>query len=59
MKRYTVVITETSAKRVIVEANSPREAEDKVRKGWEESEDKYILDYSNFVDVDFQTIGEE
>ncbi len=53
MKEYTVIIRETSEKRVQITAESAEEAEVEARRRWEECEDEYILDASNFVDVDF------
>ncbi len=51
--RYEVTITETLKTKVFVEADSPEEAEEIVRDGWNQSE--YILTAEDFVGVSFKT----
>lgn len=52
MKEYDVTITEISKMTVTVEAESMDDAKQIVSDGWRNGE--YVLDYSNFVDVDFE-----
>lgn len=51
--RYEVTITETLKTKVFLEADSPEEAEEIVRDGWNQSE--YILTAEDFVGVFFKT----
>lgn len=55
-KLYTVSITETLQRNIEIEASSPSEAEELVRKGWMGND--YVLDADNFVDVAFNTVEE-
>ena len=54
MDRYKVEITETLQKTVEVEANNKEEALDKVMKMYKNEE--VILDYNDFVDLDFKNV---
>lgn len=53
---YTVSITETLQKNIEIEASSPSEAEELVRKGWMGND--YVFDADNFVDVAFNAVEE-
>lgn len=56
MKMYDVEITETLQRTVSVEANSREEAERIVTEAW--NDEVYVLDSTDFIDVDFKTVGE-
>ena len=56
MKMYDVEITETLQRTVAVEANSREEAERIVTEAW--NDEVYVLDSTDFIDVDFKTVGE-
>ena len=51
---YTVEITETSRKSVIIRAEGKKEAEEMAKKNWENGE--YIFDEQNFVGVAFDVV---
>lgn len=55
MKKYAVVITETLAQTVWTEAESPEEAEEKVRDGWERGQ--YILTQDHIIRVGFDAMN--
>lgn len=56
MKMYDVEITETLQRTVSVEAASREEAERIVTEAW--NDEVYVLDSTDFIDVDFKTVGE-
>lgn len=56
MKMYDVEITETLQRTVSVDANSQEEAERIVTEAWNDG--VYVLDSTDFIDVDFKTVGE-
>lgn len=53
MPKFEVLITETLAKSVIIEAKNEADAFYKVRNGWRNEE--YILYPEDFFDVEFET----
>lgn len=53
MPKFEVLITETLAKSVIVEAENEDAAFRQVRRGWEN--ENYVLYPEDFVDVEFET----
>lgn len=57
MKMYDVEITETLQRTVSVEAASREEAEHIVTEAW--NDEVYVLDSTDFIDVDFKTVGEQ
>lgn len=57
MKIYEVEITETLNKVEIVWANSAEEAREKVKQDYRE--EKIVLDYNNFQDVEIEVIKGE
>lgn len=57
MKMYDVEITETLQRTVSVEAASREEAERIVTEAW--NDEVYVLDSTDFIDVDFKTVGEQ
>lgn len=57
MKMYDVEITETLQRTVSVEAASREEAERIVTEAW--NNEVYVLDSTDFIDVDFKTVGEQ
>ena len=62
MKRYRVTITETFQKDVWVEAESPQEAENKLRKSYDEDPRFYdlnVLDYQETEVECFDMVGKE
>lgn len=56
MKMYDVEITETLQRTVSVEAASREEAERIVTEAW--NDEVYVLDSTDFIDVDFKAVGE-
>ena len=54
MKKYKVEITEILQRTIEIEANSEIEAETKVKQMYDEQE--IILDYQDYIDVDFKCI---
>jgi hypothetical protein len=54
MKTYKVEVFESLARVVEIEANSPEEATEKVKKLYEKEE--IVLDYSDFGNVEFNII---
>ena len=56
MKKFTIEITETLQKQVIVNANSREDAERKVRNQYTDGD--LMLDDSNLVDTDFSVVKE-
>ena len=57
MKKFDVEITETLQRTVSVEADSRAEAERLVTEAW--NNEDYVLDSTDFVGVDFKTVGEQ
>ena len=57
MKKFDVEITETLQRTVSVEAVSQEEAEKIVTEAW--NNEDYVLDSTDFVGVDFKTVGEQ
>lgn len=57
MKKFDVEITETLQRTVSVEAVSQEEAEKIVTEAW--NNEDYVLDSTDFVSVDFKTVGEQ
>ena len=57
MKMYDVEITETLQRTVSVKAASREEAERIVTEAW--NDEVYVLDSTDFIDVDFKTVGEQ
>ena len=57
MKKFDVEITETLQRTVSVEADSRTEAERLVTEAW--NNEDYVLDSTDFVGVDFKTVGEQ
>lgn len=57
MKKFDVEITETLQRTVSVEAVSQEEAEKIVTEAWNNKD--YVLDSTDFVGVDFKTVGEQ
>ena len=57
MKKFDVEITETLQRTVSVEAASQEEAEKIVTKAW--NNENYVFDSTDFVGVDFKTVGEQ
>ena len=57
MKKFTIEITETLQKQVIVNANSREEAEDKVRNQYNNGD--IILDDSNLMDTDCSGVTDD
>ena len=51
IKKYVVYVTETLQRKVIVEAKSLTEAEEKVQEAYENEE--ITLDYNDYLQVDF------
>ena len=51
IKKYVVYITETLQRKVVVEAKSLTEAEEKVQEAYENEE--ITLDYNDYLQVDF------
>lgn len=51
--KFNVIIKETLEREIVVTANSKEEAEEKVRKRYEDAE--VILDWEDFVAVEFTT----
>ena len=51
---FEVTITETSKLTVKVEANNQQEAEQIVSDQWNDGQ--HVLDYDNFVDVEFDAV---
>lgn len=56
MKSFDIEITETLQRTVSVAADSREEAEQMVDDGWHNGD--YVLDSEDFIDVDFNTVGE-
>ena len=54
MSKYKIEITETLQKVVEVEADSEREAEQRIKELYN-NEDK-VLDYQDLVDIDFKSV---
>ncbi len=54
---YTVYITETLCRTEQIEANSKQEAIDKAREAYKKKE--IVLDYSDFIDVEFKAVADE
>ena len=50
-KKYVVYVTETLQRKVVVEAKSLTEAEEKVQEAYENEE--ITLDYNDYLQVDF------
>ena len=50
-KKYVVYVTETLQRKVIVEAKSLTEAEEKAQEAYEN--EKIILDYNDYLQVEF------
>ena len=57
MKKFDVEITETLQRTVSVEAVSQEEAEKIVTEAW--NNEDHVLDSTDFVSVDFKTVGEQ
>lgn len=55
--KYEVEITETSQRTVEIEADSRAEAEEIAESNWNNQE--YVLDYNDFVGVEFQAKEQE
>lgn len=53
----TVYITETLCRTEQIEANSKQEAIDKAREAYKKEE--IVLDYSDFIDVEFKAVADE
>ena len=53
-RKFSVIITETLERVVVVEASGQKDAEQIVSDGWHNSE--YILGPENFTGVDFKAI---
>ena len=51
IKKYVVYVTETLQRKVVVEAKSLTEAEEKVQEAYENEE--ITLDYNDYLQVDF------
>lgn len=54
MKHWVVKITEALSRTVIIEANSPEEAEEKVEQIYDE--EKLVLDYRDYDGYDINTV---
>lgn len=54
---YTVYTTETLCRTEQIEANSKQEAIDKAREAYKKEE--IVLDYSDFIDVEFKAVADE
>ena len=59
MAEFDVKIIERLEKTVTVEAESFEEAEAKALKNWLEVEEGYVLDSSDFTDVEFEAVPAE
>jgi hypothetical protein len=56
MAEFDVKIIERLEKTVTVEAGSSEDAEAKALKNWLEVEEGYVLDSSDFTDVEFEAV---
>ena len=58
-RKYTVTITETLAKDVVLTARSKEEAEELAEENYYNCKDEYILGGDCFLSVDFQSVRKE
>lgn len=57
MKKYTIEITETLQKQIVIKAHSKEEAIKKIKEHYYNSD--IILDSNDYIDTQFQYIQEE
>ena len=56
MEKFDVTIIERLEKTVTIEAENSEDAEAKVLENWLELKDGYVLDSSDFLDVEFDVL---